>query len=113
MTVLAADKGNPAMETQTVSEEKLLRQVITSVAQLPLPDLLVVYETINDLKRKDEKGERRLSPDEILARAKQRATEMRSLSHEEVVSRFLGATDRIRAEAIAKGVAIDGEWVGD
>ena len=101
------------MDAQTINAEKLLRQVLTNLAQLPPPDLLVVYETINDLKQKNEQGEHRLSSEEILARAKQRAVEMSHLSHEEVVQQFINAAERIRAEAIAKGVAIEGEWESD
>ena len=100
------------MNASDLDTEKLLRQVITSVAQLPPDELLVVYETINDLKQK-EAGKSSLSTDEILLRAKARATEMKHLSHEEVVQRFIDATERIRAEAIAKGTAIEGEWESD
>ena len=101
------------MEAQSINAERLLRQVLTSIAQLPPPDLLVVYETISDLQQKNVQGKPRLSSDEILARAKRRASEMSHLSHEEVVQQFINATDRIRAEAIAKGVAIEGEWESD
>jgi len=101
------------MTAQTVNAEKLLRQVITSVAQLPVPELMVVYETITVLKQKDAKGEHRMSSAEIVARAKQRAVEFSHLSHEEAVQRFINATDEIRAEAIKKGIAIEGEWESD
>ncbi|MDO8755432.1 MAG: hypothetical protein Q7J80_16155 [Anaerolineales bacterium] len=101
------------MNAQTLDTEKLLRQVLTSIAQLPPNDLLVVYETISDLKQKDKAGKSPLTPDEILARAKARAAEMSHLSHAEVVQRFIDATDRIRAEAIEKGIAIEGEWESD
>lgn len=101
------------MNTQILDTEKLLRQVLTSIAQLPPNDLLVVYETISDLKQKDKAGKSHLTSDEILARAKSRAVEMSHLSHAEVVQRFINATDRIRADAIEKGIAIDGEWERD
>ncbi|MDI6770797.1 MAG: hypothetical protein QMD04_14145 [Anaerolineales bacterium] len=100
------------MNASVADSEKLLRQVITSVAQLPPNDLLVVYETISDLKQK-ESEKSSLTADEILARAKARAVEMRNLSHEQIVQRFIDATERIRAEAIAKGTAIEGEWESD
>jgi hypothetical protein len=100
------------MNTNAIDTEKLLRQVITSVAQLPPNDLLVVYETIADLKQK-ESQKPSLTSAEILARAKARAEEMKHLSHEEAVQRFIDATDRIREDAIAKGTAIEGEWESD
>lgn len=86
------------MNTNAIDTEKLLRQVITSVAQLPPNDLLVVYETIADLKQK-ESQKTPLTSAEILARAKARAEEMKHLSHEEVVQRFIDSTERIRAES--------------
>ncbi len=100
------------MNADTLDTEKLLRQVITSVAQLPPNDLLVVYETISDLKQK-ESEKSSLTADEILARAKARAVGMRNLSHEQIVQRFIDATERIRAIAIEKGTAIEGEWESD
>lgn len=101
------------MVTQDLSTEKLLRQVLTSIAQLPPNDLLIVYEIISDLKQKEKSGKSTLSAEEILARAKTRASELDNLSHAEVAQRFIDATDRIREEAIKKGTAIEGEWERD
>lgn len=100
------------MDRQTLDTEKLLREVIADVAKLPPNDLLVVYETISDLKQRD-KGQSVFDTDKILARAKERASELSHLTHAEVVQRFIDATDRIRAEAIEKGTAIEGEWESD
>ena len=101
------------MDAQSLNTEKLLRKVLTSIAQLPPNDLLVVYETISDLKQKDKAGQPSFNADEILSRAKARASELSHLTHEEAVQRFIDATDRIRAAAIEKGVAIEGEWESD
>ena len=101
------------MDNQSLDTEKLLREVIIRVAQLPPDDLLVVYETISDLKHKDKKGKSVFNPDEILARAKARASELSHLSHAEKVQRFIDATERVRADAIEKGIAIEGEWESD
>ena len=101
------------MNNQSLDSEKLLREVITRVAQLPPDDLLVVYETISDLKHKDKEGKSIFNADEILARAKASASELSHLSHAAKVQRFIDATDRIRAEAIEKGIAIEGEWESD
>jgi len=101
------------MDNRSLDTEKLLREVITDVAKLPPNDLLVVYETISDLKQRDKAGQSTFNADEILARAKERASELSHLTHAEVVQRFIDATDRIRAEAIEKGTAIEEEWEGD
>lgn len=100
------------MNASDLDSEKLLRQVITSVAQLPPNDLLVVYETINDLKEKESKKPS-LTAAEIVARAKARAAEVRHLSREEAMERFSKTLDAIRADAIANGTAIEGELEGD
>ena len=99
------------MTVQTLNTESLLRRVIASVAQLPPNDLLVVYEIIGDLKRREAASS--LTSDEILTRAKARASELKNLSHVEAVQRFMDATERIRADAVEKGTAIEGEWEGD
>lgn len=101
------------MNTQTLDTEKLLRQVLSGIAKLPPTDLLVVYETITELKQKDKRGKPALNADEILTHAKARAAEMSQLSHAEVVQRFIDATERARAEAIADGTAIEGDWESD
>lgn len=100
------------MNVSVADSEKLLRQVITSVAQLPPNELLVVFETINDLHHK-ESAKSSLTTAEIVARAKVRAAEMKHLSREEAMERFSRTLDAIRAEAIANGTAIDGELEGD
>jgi len=100
------------MNATNLDSEKLLRQVITSVAQLPPNDLLVVYETISDLKQK-ESEKPKLTAAEIVARAKVRAAEMSHLSRAEVMERFSATLEAIRADAIAKGTAIEGEWEQD
>ena len=51
-----------------------------------------------------------LNAAEILARAKARAAALPQLSHAEAVQRFIDATERVRAEAIAKGVAMEDDW---
>ena len=100
------------MNASDLDSEKLLRQVITSVAQLPPNDLLVVYETITDLNQK-ESQKHPLTSAEILARAKARDEEMKHLSREEEMERFGKTLDAIRADAIANGTAIEGELEGD
>ncbi len=93
-----------------IDSEELLRRVLSSIAKLPPSDLLVVYETIGDLNQKDRAD---YKAEEILSLAKARAAEMRDLSHEEVVQRFIDATERIRQAAIRNGTAIEGEWERD
>jgi hypothetical protein len=100
------------MNANALDNDKLLRQVLTSIAQLPPNDLLVVYETIGDLKKQRAHPNREAAA-EILARAKARAEEIKHLSREEAMERFGKTLDAIRTDAIANGTAIEGELEGD
>jgi hypothetical protein len=96
------------MNTDMLAPQELVRKAVIEVAQLPEKELLIVIEMVDSLKKQRARPNRELAA-EILARAKARALEMKNLSHEEVVQRFIDATERIRAEAIAKGTAIEGD----
>ena len=48
-----------------------------------------------------------------MALAKQRAAEMGDVPRAEMAARLIKVMYEIRAEAIAKGTAIEGEWEGD
>ena len=100
------------MNAQPLAPQDLVRQAVIEVAQLPERELLVVIEMINALKKQRTHNNRALAA-EMVARAKERAAEMSHLSREEVMERFSHAMDAIRAEAIEKGIAIEGEWEGD
>ncbi len=90
----------------------LVRRAVIEVAQLPENELLVVIEMVGDLK-KQRAQKKRATAAELVARARQRATEISHLSREEMMERFSQTVEAIRAEAIAKGTAIDGEWESD
>jgi hypothetical protein len=101
------------MSAHTPTEETLLRQMLIKLARLPEAQLLIVNEFLNDLQQATASGQPRRSAAELREEAKRRAVELSRLSHEELVARFNAATERIRAQAIAKGVAIEGDWEGD
>ena len=100
------------MNADTLAPQELIRKAVIEVAQLPEKELLIVIEMVDTLKKQRARPNRELAA-EILARAKARAAEMSHLSREEVMERFSKSLDAIRAEAIAKGTAIEGEWEGD
>jgi hypothetical protein len=100
------------MNTDTLAPQELVRKAVIEVAQLPEKELLIVIEMVDTLKKQRARPNRELAA-QIVARAKARAEEMKNLSHEEVVQRFIDATERIRQTAIAKGTAIEGEWESD
>ena len=81
------------------------------VASLPENDLVLVLEVVADLKR--AKAERRAQAAEVVAHARARAAELSSLPREQLFAQLEAALEDIRAEAIALGMAHDGDWVGD
>ncbi len=100
------------MDAHTLAPQDLVRKAVIEVAQLQENELLVVIEMVDALKKQRARPNRE-SAVEIVARAKARAAETSHLSHEELVQRFIDATDRIRAEAISKGVAIGNTFAKD
>lgn len=100
------------MDTHALASQDLVRKAVIEVAQLQESELLVVIEMVDTLKKQRARPNR-VSAAEIVARAKARAAEMSHLSREELMKKFSDTLDSIRAEAIEKGVAIEGEWEHD
>lgn len=100
------------MNADTLATQELVRKAVIEVAQLPEKEQLIVIEMVDSIKKQSARPNRELAV-EIVARAKARASEMSHLSHEEIVQRLIDSTERIRAEAIANGTAIEGEWEQD
>ncbi len=99
-------------DTLALAPQELIRKAVIEVAQLPEKELLIVIEMVDSLKKQRARPNRELAV-EILAYAKARAAEMKHLSRAEVMEKFSKTLDAIRAEAIAKGTAIEGEWEDD
>lgn len=100
------------MTTQSPTPQDLIRQAVMEVAQLQENELIVVIEMIGEIKKHRPKTNKGMAA-EIVERAKARAAEMSHLSHDEIMQKFSKAMDAIRAEAIEKGTAIEGEWERD
>lgn len=93
-----------------------VRQVVLDFMSLPETEFMVVAEVITDFKRQAQaKAERRTQAAELVARAKQRAAELKHLSREELGRQFMQTVEAVRAEAIAHNTASDSEaeWVRD
>ncbi len=91
----------------------LVGQVVSELTRLPEEDLSLVVEFVEFLKQRRATPTQRLSPAEMRAEARRRATLLRDVPREEIVARFRELTEEIRQEAIAKGMAIEGDWRGD
>ena len=99
------------MSVEPPSTQELVRRAVIEVASLPENDLVVVLEVVADLKR--AKAERRAHAAEIVAGARARADELRGLPREQLFAQLQAAFAGVRAEAVAKGTAIEGDWEGD
>jgi hypothetical protein len=97
------------MATHILAPQDLVRKAVIEVAQLPENELLIVIEMVGSLKKQRARPNRE-SAAEIVTRAKVRAAETSHLSRTELMQQFGDALEAIRAEAIAKGTAIEGEW---
>jgi hypothetical protein len=91
----------------------LVGQVVSELTRLPEEDLSLVAEFVEFLKQRRTMPTQRLSPAEMRAEARRRATLLRDVPREEIVARFWELTEEIRQEAITKGTAIEGDWRGD
>ncbi len=100
------------MTLATLPSQDLVRKAVIEVAQLPENELLIVIELVSDLKKQRARPNRE-SAAQIVARARQRAKDITHLPREELMKQFSQTLDAIRAEAIAKGTAIEGELESD
>jgi hypothetical protein len=101
------------MTAETVFPQDLVRRAVIEIARLPENDLLLVIEFVADLKQMRAAAPAKVAAAQIRAEAQRRAAQLGNLSREELVARFNAVTERIRAQAIANGTAIEGDWEGD
>lgn len=99
------------METNTIAPQDLIRKAVIEVAQLPENELLVVIEMVETFKKQRIHPHRDAAA-EIVSRAKTRAAETSHLPRPELMKQFSDTLEEIRAEAVAKGTAIEGELEG-
>lgn len=99
------------MSQQNIAPQDLVRKAVVEVAQLPENELLVVIEMVDNLKKQRAHSNRDRAA-KIVAQAKARASETRQLSHDELMKQFKNTIEAIRADAIARGTAIEGELEG-
>ncbi len=96
------------MVSNTIAPEELIRKAVIEVAQLPENELLLVIEMLGELKKQRTQPNRDKAV-ALVAQAKIRAAETNSLSRVDLMQQFGDVLKEIRAEAIAKGTALDAE----
>jgi hypothetical protein len=100
------------MDRSTIAPQDLVRKAVIEVAQLPENELLLVIEMVGELKKQRARPNR-AAAGQLVAHAKSRAAETRHLPRTELMQQFSEVLEEIRAEAVAKGTAIEGELESD
>ena len=86
-------------------------QVAARLAELPPEDLPLVVDFLDYLKERRPSSSRRVA--ELRTEARHRARLLQDVPREQLAARFAELTEEIRREAIEKGTAVEGDWVGD
>jgi hypothetical protein len=102
-----------SMSVNVMVQQDVVRQAVIEVARLPEQDLLRVLAYIDDLKVQRTRSTALPLVAEIRAEADRLAAGMEHQPRQEVMAQFHGTLERIRAQAVAAGTAIDGDWQGD
>jgi hypothetical protein len=100
------------MDSNTIAPQDLVRKAVIEVAQLPENELLLVIEMVGELKKQRARPNRQAA-EQIVTHAKERAVETSHLSRAELMQQFSTVLEEIRAEAVAKGTAIEGDLESD
>lgn len=90
-------------------DQSLLRRTVVEVASLPDDDLAILLEVVALLK---QHRANEMTAD-IRQAARRRAMDLRGLPRDQLAAQLREVGERIRAQAIASGTAIDGDWQGD
>ena len=101
---------------QISQTDSRLKQVMSDILVLQNEELEIVAVLIEKIKTSRPISQRktlRPSVAAMRAEAKRRATALGNVPRAELAARLVKVVDEIRAEAIAKGTAIEGEWKGD
>jgi|GEM_PF-955723 len=96
--------------------DSMLKQVMSDILVLQNDELEIVSVLIEKIKASRPHAQHktpRASVSAIRAEAKRRAAALGNVPRAELAARLVKVVDEIRAEAIAKGAAIEGEWKGD
>ncbi len=102
------------MATETTASHSVIGQAALKMTRLPEELLPLVIDFLDYLERLHQ-AQRPAAPsaDEIVAEAFRRSEMLRNVPREQLMTRFMDLGEEIRQEAIARGTAIEGDWIGD
>jgi excisionase family DNA binding protein len=97
---------------ETIPE--VVGRIALQLVQLPAEDVAAVAQLVARLRQQRQPAvPRQMSPAEIVAEARKQAALLADVPRNEVVARFEALAEEIRQQAIAKDMAIDGDWLDD
>ncbi len=97
----------------------LLPALSEQLARLDEGDLAQVADLVRRLHEEQEerlrreKAERKALARKIVEESKLMTGSLAHLSRDEIFAQFMNTIEEIRQDAIARGYAIEGEWIGD
>lgn len=103
-----------AGKESSTSTPTLIGHVASRLTVLPPDDLRLVIDFLNLLEERHA-PKPAVPPSAVRLReeAKRRAGLLKDVPREQLVARFAELAEQVRQEAIEKGTAIEGDWVGD
>ncbi len=93
------------------AEGRLIGRVTAALADLGEADLALVADFVDLLR--GHRDDDRLSPGQIRTEARRRSRLLADTPREQLVARFFELGREIRREAMARGKAVEGDWMGD
>ena len=101
------------MTLNVLPPQDLVRQAVIAVARLPEQELVQLLAYIDTLKERPATTATQQAVASIRAEAAQLAAVMENQPRSEIMAQLRATLERMRAQAIADGTAIDGDWHGD
>ncbi|MES1241537.1 MAG: hypothetical protein ABUT39_07950 [Acidobacteriota bacterium] len=91
----------------------LIGRVAARLTVLPPEDLRLVIDFLDLLEERHAPQPAPSSVARIREEAKRRAGLLKDVPREQLAARFAELAEQVRQEAIEKGTAVEGDWVGD
>jgi ABC-type cobalamin/Fe3+-siderophores transport system ATPase subunit len=101
------------MTINVLPPQDLVRQAVIEVARLPEQELVQLLAYIDAMKERSATTTTQQAVASIRTEAAQLAVVLENQPRSEAMAQMRATMERIRAQAIADGTAIDGDWHGD
>lgn len=97
------------MDQAQLIDHSLIRRTVVEIATLPDDDLAILLDIVALLKQQRSKA----TAADIRRTARQRVATLQNMPREQLAAQFQEVGERIRSQAVASGMALDGDWESD